>query len=82
MKNKKQERLTDDYVSIYDIRKRNRGKHYSNQFIGKIINEEISYESGAYEATNTRWQQLKIYFTEAVENIIYEPIDTTEQNSK
>ena len=70
---KNQTPLTDDFISIQELRKRNRLK--VNYFKDLPMNENKSRQQNANLDLSSQWEKLKTHLVNIAENLIYEPDD-------
>jgi hypothetical protein len=84
MKSKSREPLNDDFVSIHDLRNRNKNRTQSNYFKDQQKKERQTYQQYENEIQTSRWEKLKTYLMNLTEDLIYEPFeeddDYSEQN--
>ncbi len=82
MRSKYKEPLKDDFVSIHELRIRNKNKIQSNHFKTEQKKEPQYYQQYEKEVKVSRWEKLKTYLMNFTEDLIFEPIEEEEEYSK
>ncbi len=70
MKNMKEQSLIDEFISIHELRKRNKLK--SNFFKDQSRNQQFSYQPQKSFDINSRWEKLKSYLLDVTDFVLYE----------
>jgi hypothetical protein len=70
MRNIKEQSLIDEFISIHELRKRNKLK--SNFFKDQSLNEQFSYQPQKSFDINSRWEKLKSYLLDVTDFVLYE----------
>ena len=82
MKSRSIEPLNDDFVSIHDLRNRNKNRTQSNYFKDEQKKERPIYQQYRRETQTSRWEKLKSYLMNLTEDLIFEPFEEDDDYSE